>query len=798
MKAKHFLALLALLLLGAACQQQTSTALSTPQPVLTHTLTPAATTTLAVPAITHFPTATPTPTPTTTPSPSPTPTLSPTPAVDVTLGFSRGQRPVMAHVVGQGALKVVIVGAGAALPGQLLAHFRAHPDQAPPEISLWIVPEMNPDGAASGQQVNAAQVDPYRNADTRYDDCTGNIWMADPDGLPEGSGGDFPFSEPESQALRQFLDDAWLVLFYQQMDTPGGVAQISADSCRQYLPSDRLAALLTTTSHYAAAPDYGLSGNWVDYLAGQGIASARIKLPPNRPDNWQSDLEGVQRVLASVDDLLGAAAVDQGAAFTWLDEENVGVWRFAPQTLIHPLALTVLGNTAYLLDSGQVLALDLTAPAPPQALLAPAAAVDQARVLEPLDLATIGRDLVVLDRAGDVYRYAPDVLTWYSDRLDRAIADSSSDYYVALAADATARFLLENSYEYILRYLPDGTESAWHIAEHHDVDVAVYEDAVYLLAQNEGDHAGTLLRYQLSEAEPSLSRTFRPSVLLQRPRQVVATAAAVYVLDQAGYRLLALDPVQGQLQAVFQRRDRQPITSFWADAAGERLILAGQDRLWFYSAPGDAPGGGGSMPSSDVPAGLTRGGRLHDLAFLGQMTGWLIPIGGSDLPVRDLQMPGAPRHYRLGIHEGVDFYWQPGTPVRAAAAGVVIRALVDYVPASAATLDAWRAESQKLGYTSAAALDGYRGRQVWIQHDNGLVTRYAHLSQIAPGIEAGVTVGRGQLIGAVGNSGSPASINNASEDAHLHFEIWLGEQYLGQFLRPVEIREWLERILVNG
>lgn len=89
------------------------------------------------------------------------------------------------------------------------------------------------------------------------------------------------------------------------------------------------------------------------------------------------------------------------------------------------------------------------------------------------------------------------------------------------------------------------------------------------------------------------------------------------------------------------------------------------------------------------------------------------------------------------------------------------------------------------------------GQQIWILHENGLVTRYAHLRSIASGIAEGVQVSRGQVIGEVGNSGSPASLESQKADAHLHFELWLGETYLGQFLRPIETRMWVERIFSN-
>ena len=86
------------------------------------------------------------------------------------------------------------------------------------------------------------------------------------------------------------------------------------------------------------------------------------------------------------------------------------------------------------------------------------------------------------------------------------------------------------------------------------------------------------------------------------------------------------------------------------------------------------------------------------------------------------------------FHDGVDYGAAWGSPVFAAADGVVTRA----------------------GWSG-----GY-GRQVRLAHPDGVVTSYAHLSRIlaAPGTR----VQRGQLIGLVGSSGF-------STGAHLHFEV---------------------------
>lgn len=89
------------------------------------------------------------------------------------------------------------------------------------------------------------------------------------------------------------------------------------------------------------------------------------------------------------------------------------------------------------------------------------------------------------------------------------------------------------------------------------------------------------------------------------------------------------------------------------------------------------------------------------------------------------------------MHEGTDFAASYGTAIFATADGVVTYADWD---------------------------SGY-GRLVKIQHDFGIETRYAHMSEIR--VEVGQRVSRGDRIGDMGNSGR-------STGTHLHYEIRFG------------------------
>ena len=756
--------------------------------------------------------------PSATPTPKgavqPTPTASPEADSGLVIGTSVQGRPLVAHRIGTGLLKVVLVGD---IHGQfeenthqlaeaLAAHFKAHPEEVPAGVSLWIIPTMNPDGLATGHRWNARDVDLNRNADTDLDGCAGNDWSRDTvghEGEHLGAGGPFPFSEPETRVVRDFLHDAWIAVFYHS-----AAEAIYADTCRRHAPSAKLAEVLSQATGYEVPEEgwagYPVTGDMGDYLAGEGVAAVAVELADHADPEFERNLQGVRALLQSAARIAAAEADEVGAEHLWLTTEeggNVAEWRFGAGSLPHPLDLEILADRAYILEAGRILAIPLDGSGPAELLLGPGDEVEGVRVLEALSLASDGRSLLVLDRAADLYRYDPGQAAWNLERYGRPPGATSDHYFVALATGGQTRYLLETSREQVWRFEAPAGESreslgtAWaKVPRGRDVDVSAVGDDVYVLARNLNNPVGSLYRYQNGEQDAG----FRPNVTIMHPRQVVATRAAVHVLDRAGRRLLTLDRESGALLALRQFTDRRHVTAIWASEADEmgadRLILAGRDTLYFLGEAGLRTG---------FDSGLAPGGvAVNDPVVLDSLRGLLMPIDGAHLTSRDFQMPGAPRHYRLGVHEGVDFYGNTtGVPVnrltavRAVADGTVIRALVDYEPLTATQADDWYNRSRSLGYTPADVLDGYRGRQVWIDHGGGLVSRYAHLGSIEPGIVEGAMVTRGQVIGAVGNSGTPSSVSSDTAEVHLHLELWLGDNYVGRFMRPIETREWLERIL---
>lgn len=105
------------------------------------------------------------------------------------------------------------------------------------------------------------------------------------------------------------------------------------------------------------------------------------------------------------------------------------------------------------------------------------------------------------------------------------------------------------------------------------------------------------------------------------------------------------------------------------------------------------------------------------------------PFGTRTHPIRG----------RRGMHKGIDIAAPMGSPIYASANGIF----------------------ERVGVSKSY------GNVIYIRHDDGRLTRYAHMSAFGPGIQPGKSVGMpviaGELIGYVGSTGK-------STGPHLHFE----------------------------
>ncbi len=116
------------------------------------------------------------------------------------------------------------------------------------------------------------------------------------------------------------------------------------------------------------------------------------------------------------------------------------------------------------------------------------------------------------------------------------------------------------------------------------------------------------------------------------------------------------------------------------------------------------------------------------------------PINGARLS----SSFGNRKHPVLGynkLHKGTDFAAPTGTPIYAAGNGKV----VNYGP------------------------NGTYGNFAKVQHANGYITAYAHMSRFAKGVSRGSYVKQGQIIGYVGTTGR-------STGPHLHYEVYINNK----------------------
>ncbi len=215
------------------------------------------------------------------------------------------------------------------------------------------------------------------------------------------------------------------------------------------------------------------------------------------------------------------------------------------------------------------------------------------------------------------------------------------------------------------------------------------------------------------------------------------------VAKEKDIQVASLGTLASEVSTLYGLKSESPLTKTTETESAEQSVQMSVDQL--YALRQSAMNGAATI-------GIGMGVRQATI------TDWLRMAEAPNLWPVEGRITGSfgaridPFNGEGAFHRGVDISSDFGHRVLAPADGVVI---------------------------SAGLESGY-GRLVEIQHANGVITRYGHLSAFA--VTSGQRIIRGQVIGYVGSSGR-------STGPHLHYEVWVHNSPVNpyKFLRMATI-----------
>ena len=267
-----------------------------------------------------------------TPKPTPLPAEEKTnlaaPAKPTTtkavIGRSVEGRDIEAYTFGTGLDNLLLVGGmhggyewnSILLAYQMIDYFKANPQNIPDNITVHIIPDLNPDGlfAATGLvgrftstdvpnnkmhqtgtgRFNANGVDLNRNFDCRW--SPKSTWRS-----KEVSAGSAAFSEPEAALLRDYVNriKPKAVIFWHSKAN-----NVYASECENgVLPETiRLMNTYAENGGYGAVESfdaYPITGDSEGWLASIGIPAITVELGSRTDTEWDKNLKAVSAILDS-------------------------------------------------------------------------------------------------------------------------------------------------------------------------------------------------------------------------------------------------------------------------------------------------------------------------------------------------------------------------------------------------------------------------------------------------------------------------------------------------------------------
>ena len=236
--------------------------------------------------------------PTAVPQP-PTPTPRPFFEGPFTYGHSFNGSPLLAHRLGTGPSVHAIIGGihggyewnTVVLVSETLKYLQENPALVPDGVTLYVIPCANPDGYAAGTdrehgRVNGNGVDLNRNWDYQWQPTATH-------GTRPVNAGTYPFSEPETAALRDFIleRNVEAAIFYHS-----AMARVFYGAERDRSATYELAVAVSEATGYpiaAGVPGQYTTGDAIDWMSTQGLAGVEVELTAHEDIEWERNLRGL-------------------------------------------------------------------------------------------------------------------------------------------------------------------------------------------------------------------------------------------------------------------------------------------------------------------------------------------------------------------------------------------------------------------------------------------------------------------------------------------------------------------------